>query len=153
MTVSPAHDVMANEPHEVNVTCDAGLPDPRNISLVSLLLLSKVLPDGSVKPLVEVIPGSQLPVFLEPDSNNIRVRTQVNFDLNVNNQSGVFLSMNVIDPKPSDTGVYRCSMSYVGGGQGMGGVSVDDRLQVWTWQSLLGEIDRLKAELKQLRCV
>ena len=145
LTVSP-NDVLENTSAKLNLSCNAGYPGSR-LSLVTLMLISKVMKNGSVVPVVEMVPGSPTPIFLDDD---FRSRSHVTGDVKVNHS--VFLNLEILQPKVSDSGLYRCSMSYVGSGHGMGGESVYQRLDIWTWATLLAEIDRLKLE-KQRQCL
>ena len=146
LTVSPNTDVMENTSATLNLSCNAGYPGSR-LSLVTLMLISKVMKNGSVVPVVEMVPGSPTPIFLDDD---FRSRSHVTGDVKVSHS--VFLNLEILQPKVSDSGLYRCSMSYVGSGHGMGGESVYQRLDIWTWTTLLAEIDRLKLE-KQRQCL
>ena len=113
--------------------------------------ISKVMANGIDVPLVRMTPGSQQPTYL--DLGDFRSRSHVTGDLRVSHP--VYMQVQIRRPKTADTGLYRCSMSYVGTGHevmdGSSHVHDHERLNVWSWESLLAEIDRLTQE-KHRKC-
>ena len=103
MTVLPAN-VKLGSSDSVNLTCNARGQSPG----VMFMSISKVKDDGSVTPLVELIPYSQQPIFLDDDFLS---RSQAFGSLD--SALGEYLTAVIHRPKQIDGGRYRCDINYV----------------------------------------
>ena len=139
MTTNPS-EVLIGQP--VTLICEPG--DLTGFSAVSFMQISKVKGDGSLQRLVEMISGSQRPAII--DSSYFFRSAQTSGCLTFD--QGVRLTMTFPHAQESDTGKYRCSMSYVGHGVTgelkQGQLEASGDLHVWDAKSITDELTRLR---------
>ena len=114
MYISPT-DIVEGYSTNLNLTCDAR-GQSANMTLVTLMQLSKVMADGSLHPLVELISGSQEPLYTD---TSFKVRSHASGSLKVR-QDGAYLKVEVPESRQTDAGSYVCSMTYLDLQHGLG---------------------------------
>ena len=92
----------------LTITCRAA---GSNYIQATFMQISKVKPDGSISPMVELLPGAQQPTYVN-DNLIRRSRTSGNLDKG-QGQSAVYLEVVFPQPLRSDIAQYRCDWDYL----------------------------------------
>lgn len=149
LTINNA-EPFAGETSFLTMRCDARTHSS-NISVVTLIHLSKVNVDGSLSPVAEYSAGTRGSIFTE-DSwlNRTHAHTIGSLDL----RDGVFLEITIPTPLHSDSGKYRCMMAYLDRYYGVNIDTSESELIVWDLKSLSDKKVELDNDLTscQLLC-
>lgn len=144
LSITPDKQIIGKTPN-VTILCDAR-GRGKDLIVVVLLQLDKVNDDGSLVPLVELLPGGQRPVFVD-DSYVKRTHTAGTLDLS----HGVYLEMVIPNPLSSDAGRYQCKMSFLGASHLIETATANASLEAFDLAAILQEVIRLKVELHTCR--
>ena len=107
LTISPEAIAVGHTAKNISLHCQ---PTGSKYSLVTFMQISKVSPDGSSTPLVELIPGAQQPIYTD---DSYLQRSSVAGDLDIGGQGHVYLEMVITKPVKADSGGYRCVLDYL----------------------------------------
>lgn len=142
LTATPS-DVTSCPQQDATITCTARTTD---VTMATFMQMSKVTASGSVAPLVELVPGSQQPLF---EDSSLITRSQVSGSLDVS--TGVYLTLTLPTTVPADSGLYRCSLSYLGAAHTLELATAETQFNVWEPETLLSKVQSLTQELSQLQ--